>query len=322
MKENTTELTLENYDEILEYAKTSNTGFILSVSLGVLLKLWKSDLIVPYPQNRSGNLSTSRVRQIAERYSPNSLGQVTVAYFNGALQLVDFHHRMHSTEYLNDVLLGFSPFSSEKISIKIVPANMRIRTYQELNAGKSHTGAEKINNPDLAVGSYAAEIKEKADYVDLLKGKTQNLMDCVLAYEQNGRAMSLSDIFTTRTKISKLLNQARDRRSFSMQESSVDKGVQALRKYKSVINFISENDEVRSEVKDFINKSSGFFFTFIMDHMSDGGVITGFSKLPNKDLIKLLSGKKFSMIKANVAALVRRDMNFVDIGSVKKALSF
>lgn len=313
-------LDCNNFGSFLENAKNSQEDFYVEVTLQTLLRLYKEQKIVDYENNRSGNFSKKRCKDIAENFATGSFGQVTCAFHKTKLELVDAHHRMGSLVVLNDVFMGFTAeVSSYNVILKIVPANMRIETYQRLNDQKKHSGNDKVNNPDLAVGSYVKEMLVAAGAQDLNKGLSQNLMDITLSYEENGTKFSLLDIYGMRTTVSKALNEAADRRSFRLEDTTINKVVNSLRKYNSLRYFAKSNKDCKTEVVSLID-SPGFFMTFLVDHVTDGKAVTGFSRQPNADIFKLVSGRKFGDIKNHTATVSRRSKPNIDLDSLFKAL--
>ena len=126
-------------DRILRESKDTKSVIYSLVTLGNLLKLFKEDTIVPYENNRSGNMNKSRIKDMADNFNPCGFGQVTVSFHNGSLELVDAHHRLFTIEFMKDTLVSFAPFASEVVSLKLVPSSERLATYQTLKNSRGAT---------------------------------------------------------------------------------------------------------------------------------------------------------------------------------------
>ena len=310
-----------SFDKLLKQAKETSTSFYIEVTLAILLKMFKNSILVPYEHNRSGNINKSRIKDMATNFKPSGFGQVTVSFHNGRIELVDAHHRVYTLVYMNDVLLTFNDFSSIIVTLHVVPSSERISTYQTLNAGKSHGGSDKIGNPDLAIGSLLEEVLTKAGVGhQFKKGHKQNLADLMITSEDYGTDFELENLFQGRGKINKLLDTAKDRRSFSVKDATLEKTSRFVQKYQSLVNF-AEQDDLKAEVVALIS-SPGFFLTMGMDHMSNGKMLTGFSILPNKEIVKKIgSGNKFIKLRNFVRTIARRNNKEIRLDLLKNSLA-
>jgi len=309
--------------KLLQDAKNTVEGFYLIIKFKDLLKLWKDAILVPYNNNRSGNLNSKRIEDIAENFNLFGFGQVTASFHDGKIELVDAHHRIYAIELLNDKYLGFGEIENKDVVLFVVPSSKRMSTYQALNRGKSHTGYEKVNQPDLAVGSYSNEIIDAAEEktggsILFNRKQTQNLMDLVYCYSELGNKFELENVYEARTEVSKLLDSAVDRRSFSLEDFVVKKSTDFVTKYLSLI-YLAEKSDIKSEVVSTI-KSPGFLLTMGLDYFTDGSAINGFSKKPNTDILNKVKGKtKLPKILESCQAVARRNRKRINIPDIKKA---
>jgi hypothetical protein len=309
-----------NFSKIVERAKTTKDGFIVTMTFRELLRFYKEGIILPDPDNRAGNVHKDQIKKMAENFKVHGFGLTTASYVNGLILLVDAHHRFETLDLMND-MLEFDKVADKQAILNIVPSSSKQETYMALNSNNRHSGKEKINHPSNAVGSYSCEIIAEAetrsgDSIVFDRGKTQNLMDIVLSYDDHGTGFQLEDVYKNRSRINKLLETAKDRRSFSLKDESVKKSKDFLTKYLSLV--YNAKKDAKTEVLSTI-KSSGFFVALALDYFTSG-CFGGISKESNTKIIKKVGGSKLGKIKEQTETLARRNRKYINLITIQKTL--
>ena len=67
-------LDVSTVETLLKSAKETNTSLYYLITLGNLLKLFKEETIVPYENNRSGNMNRGRIKDMAGNFRPCGFG--------------------------------------------------------------------------------------------------------------------------------------------------------------------------------------------------------------------------------------------------------
>ena len=139
-----------------------------------------------------------------------------------------------------------------------------------------------------------------------------------LAHDTHGTAFEIDDLFSMRSKTNKQLDLAKDRRSFSVKDSTIKKTAAFAQKYQSIVNFV-EQEDAKSEVISLVN-TPGFFLLMGADYLTNGAFAGGFSTLPNKDILKKISGRRFTNIKEQTKALARRNRTEIEATKLRKCI--
>ncbi len=261
------------------------------------IAIWRNnETLVPYENNRGERgVSASRVKEMVRDFYPQGFGSIYVAHFGDFLMHIDGHHRGDATvevaaDSKKSHLLDFPT------TLILCHPNDLVKTYQKVNAMKSHTGAEKITNPDLLLGSY---IKKFGDLSGFDVGKhALNLMDCVIAAKDNGEQFYIADVFAARPKTVSLLDSGLDKEDFKISPKLKSKTVEALKAFKMVEQEVIAKSpmtnrgtpRIDSNVRAVL-QSPGFVMAFVSDYMSNGTAFKGFSSRNPKLLANTLISK-------------------------------
>jgi hypothetical protein len=281
-------------DQILE----TKEKIIALVSIRTLINFFNKNTIRIYGNNRSGCFDESRCERMVDKFNINGLNSINVSIDKKTktLMLLDFHHRMETLIRKNDLAELSSKELDTLFAINIFHYNEAISTYQIINAAKGHTGTEKINNPDLAIGSIIESIVSKAG-IELDKKHSQNLMDAVFAYKEYKNDMTLHDFFSSRPKVTELLDTAKDRRTFSIDSEIEYKTAHALQIYTMIKNFILNHETSSAQARQAVKKP-GFFIACVTDDLTDGNMF-GITKNRMDSILKYINDRPHDFLEAS-----------------------
>jgi hypothetical protein len=276
---------------------------IALVTIRTLINLFNTGKLAEYENNRSGYFDENRCDKMVEKFNLNGIGSVTasISKKSNTLMQLDFHHRMEGIIRKNDLAELTMKELDTLIPITIFHYSDAISTYQTINAAKGHTGKEKINNPDLAIGSIIESILKKVD-VSLDKKHSQNLMDVIFAYKEKGSDMNLPDIFASRNDVNELLDTAKDRRTFSISAELEYQAAIATKKYDNFKTFINLNLMSSANTKKAVKKP-GFFIAFISDCLTNSKLF-GLTKDSHEEMLAWINKRPEDVIE--VSELIAR----------------
>lgn len=132
-----------------------------TITIGEFHDAYVSGLIKPYKNNRGGlTHNKGRIHKYAKNWDTASSGDVVVEKVKDGYILRDFHARAEA------IRLGMKSGTINKkdtLLIRVLPPGDGITAYKNINAAKSHTAIEKLNNDDLAFGCEINKILAKTD---------------------------------------------------------------------------------------------------------------------------------------------------------------
>ncbi len=139
----------------------------VTLKVGDVLRAYRNGEIEDYSKNRGTvagydeldgiKVNTSLRKQMRERgISAERLGTITVAAMGeGKYKIADGHSRISAMLYLLETEYDedFSYIENLPIVVTFVHGDTHLETYQSLNSGKPHSGANKVSNTDFIPGS-------------------------------------------------------------------------------------------------------------------------------------------------------------------------